>query len=273
MNTIRTLNDYGTSGRFVGQHGGLRDPAPVIVLPAKPSNALAHLGFSEIQCILDSSGKAKIVGCIHLMDRKTREGGVNGRFDDARKKKVRSDETLNDAALVERFLGGDIASFDSLVLRHQERVMNLCFRMMGDYDDAKDCAQDTFIKVFRSLGGFRFESGFSTWLYRIAVNTCKNRLASSRERKRLTATQPEFADPPSPFLTPEEEMEKRERESELQRAIGALREDFRTLVVLRDVEGLSYEEVSRITGLALGTVKSKLARARERLRADLRGRL
>jgi RNA polymerase sigma-70 factor (ECF subfamily) len=223
--------------------------------------------------MLDSSGKAKIVGCMSLMDRKIHEGGSTCRFDDARKDTVRSDEAPNDAVLVERFLGGDIAAFDSLVLRHQERIMNLCFRMMGDHDDAKDCAQDTFIKVFRSLGGFRFESAFSTWLYRIAVNTCKNRLASSRERKRLTATQAEFADPPSPFSTPEEEMEKREREGELQRAIGALREDFRTLVVLRDVEGLSYEDVSRITGLALGTVKSKLARARERLRADLRGKL
>lgn len=207
------------------------------------------------------------------MDRKTREGRKNGRVGSAGESEARGDGVRNDAALVERFRGGDSAAFDALVLRHQEKIMNLCFRMLGDYEDAKDCAQDTFIKVYRSLGGFRFESAFSTWLYRIAVNTCKNRLASSRERKRLTATQPEFADPPSPLLTPEEEMEKRERERELQRAIEALREDFRTLVVLRDVEGLSYEEVSRITGLALGTVKSKLARARDRLRADLKGRL
>ena len=207
------------------------------------------------------------------MDRDSHEGQVSGGVDDVRKGKARKDEVLKDTVLIERFLAGDGASFDSLVLRHQERVMNLCFRMVGDYDDAKDCAQDTFIKVYRSLGGFRYESAFSTWLYRIAVNTCKNRLASSRKRKRLTATQPEFADPPSPLLTPEEEMEKRERERELQNAIGALREDFRTLVVLRDVEGLSYEEVARITGLALGTVKSKLARARERLRTALRGRL
>jgi RNA polymerase sigma-70 factor (ECF subfamily) len=202
------------------------------------------------------------------MDRDRHGGRGSGRGED-----VREGEALNDKALVERFLAGDRAAFDALVLRHQEKVMNLCFRMVGDCDDAKDCAQDTFVKVYRSLGGFRFESAFSTWLYRIAVNTCKNRLASSRERGRRTAAQPEFADPPSPLLTPEEEMEKREREKEVQKAIGALREDFRTLVVLRDVEGLSYEEVARVTGLALGTVKSKLARARERLRMALKGRL
>jgi RNA polymerase sigma-70 factor (ECF subfamily) len=207
------------------------------------------------------------------MERDGREARASGRVDGVSKDNARMGEAPKDAGLIERFLAGDGAAFDSLVLRHQERVMNLCYRMVGDYDDAKDCAQDTFIKVYRSLDGFRFDSAFSTWLYRIAVNTCKNRLASSRERRRLTAAQPEFADPPSPLLTPEEEMEKREREKELQRAIGNLSEDFRTLVLLRDVEGLSYEEVARITGLALGTVKSKLARARERLRTALRGKL
>jgi RNA polymerase sigma-70 factor (ECF subfamily) len=218
------------------------------------------------------------------MDRDRHEGQVSGRVgeysaDGARQddevfgNKACRDDRLDDAALVERILGGDRAAFDRLVLRHQERVMNLCFRMVGDYDDAKDCAQDTFVKVYRSLGGFRFASAFSTWLYRIAVNTCKNRLASKGERMRRSSRQPVYDDPPSPHLTPEQEMEKRERERELRKAIDALRADMRTLVVLRDVEGLSYEEVARVTGLALGTVKSRLARARERLRTALRGKI
>jgi RNA polymerase sigma-70 factor (ECF subfamily) len=89
-----------------------------------------------------------------------------------------------DSKLVAAFQSGSLHVFDELVVRHQNRVFNLCFRILGHYEDADDCTQETFIKVYRSLAKFRFRSAFSTWLYRIAVNTCKNRLASAGYRSR-----------------------------------------------------------------------------------------
>ena len=89
-----------------------------------------------------------------------------------------------DAALVKAFQAGNKASFDELVLRHKDRLFNLCFRFLGDYQEANDSAQEVFVKIYRSLKGFRLESAFSTWLYRIAVNTCKNKLKSSEYRHK-----------------------------------------------------------------------------------------
>lgn len=185
----------------------------------------------------------------------------------------------DDAALVRDFLHGKQHSFDSLVLRHQDMVFNICYRMLGDYDEADDCAQDIFLKVYRSLSGFRFESKFSTWLYRIAVNTCKNRLASvSRRRNRRMVRLAGDPDCDTPGLdirdsgaSPSKVFEKKERERLIQGAIQSLPDTQRMVVVLRDVEGLSYDEISKLSGMNQGTVKSKLARARRKLREKLEG--
>ena len=189
----------------------------------------------------------------------------------------------DDRELVLRFLAGENGAFDPLVLRHQDRVMNICYRILGDYEEARDCAQETFIKVYRSLKSFKGESAFSTWLYRIAVNTCKNRLSSSayRRRKKMLPLgaagngrdDPRRVDPPNGSPTPPERAENREVERLVQTAIDGLDADHKTVVVLRDIEGLSYEEVSRVTGFPVGTVKSKLARAREKLKSKLRGKV
>jgi RNA polymerase sigma-70 factor (ECF subfamily) len=186
-----------------------------------------------------------------------------------------------DKELIISFNEGRNKAFDSLVLKYQDRVFNLCYRFLGNYEDADDSAQETFVKVYRSLKNFRFESSFSTWLYRIAVNTCKNRLSSlkyrrSREMVRLDNQKQrngsrnikEIIDD---TVSPEVKLEKKMRDALIQQAIDSLPADFKSVVVLCDIEGLSYEMTAKITGLRIGTVKSKLSRARERLRKKLGG--
>ena len=185
-----------------------------------------------------------------------------------------------DAVLIRDFCEGDKAAFDSLVLKHKDRLFNLCYRLLGDYEEANDSAQETFIKVYRSLKKFRLESAFSTWLYRIAVNTCKNKLKSSafrQKRKMVPLENPISATRSSPSReiqddsqSPAIALENKERMRVIQEAINALPEEQREVVTLRDIEGFSYEEVAEITGFNLGTVKSRLARARLSLRKKLR---
>ncbi|SPF51572.1 RNA polymerase, sigma-24 subunit, ECF subfamily [Syntrophobacter sp. SbD1] len=173
---------------------------------------------------------------------------------------------------IDAFLSGDRAGLDRLVLRHQDRVYNLCYRLLGDGSDAEECAQETFIKALRAIKGFRFECSFSTWLYTIAVNICRNRRNSAEHRfwnrvlrfgqyTRQEEGREEFEieDPaPSPLAL----MANSERDALLQSAIASLSHDHRTVIVLRHIEELSYEEICKITGYNLGTLKSKLARAR-----------
>jgi RNA polymerase sigma-70 factor, ECF subfamily len=184
-------------------------------------------------------------------------------------------------AWIRAFLSGSVEAFDKLVLRYKDRVFNLCYRTLGDYDEANDCAQETFVKVYRSLKDFRFEAKFSTWLHAVAANTCRNRLKSLeyRYRSKRVRIDPtgekdagnspmELADPAPSALT---ELARQEQDVALQKAIDTLTRDHKVVVILRDVEGLSYEAIADITGYSLGTVKSKLARARRRLSELLKG--
>jgi RNA polymerase sigma-70 factor (ECF subfamily) len=185
-----------------------------------------------------------------------------------------------DAALIRAFQGGDKAAFDELVLKHQHKLFNLCYRFLGDYQEANDSAQETFIKVYRSLKKFRFESAFSTWLYRIAVNTSKNKLKSAeyrQKKKMVPLDNPVSVYNCSPAIgiqdethSPAMELEKKERMRVIQEAINALPPEQKVVVTLRDIEGFSYEEIVAITGVNPGTVKSRLARARLDLRKKLR---
>jgi RNA polymerase sigma-70 factor (ECF subfamily) len=186
-----------------------------------------------------------------------------------------------DVVLVKDFQAGNRASFDELVLRHKDRVFNVCYKFLGDYQDANDSAQETFVKVYRSLRRFRFEATFSTWLYRIAVNTCKNKLTSSEHRyrkKMVRLDNPGEAEGTAHVIeirdenqSPLIELERKERLSLIQKAIESLPIEQKTVVVLSDIEGVSYEDIAHITGERLGTVKSRLARARLELREKLRG--
>jgi len=188
-----------------------------------------------------------------------------------------------DEALVRAIQAGDMAAFDQLVVKHKDKLFNMVYWFLADYQEANDCAQETFIKVFKSIKKFRSESSFSTWLYRIAINTCKNRLKSSAYRwkkKTVPLENPESSeqgnrsyeiqnDSPSP----ENKLEKKEMLMMIQKAVNALPEEQNRVIVLRDIQGLSYQEIVDITGLNLGTVKSRLARGRLEIKHRLKGRI
>ena len=189
----------------------------------------------------------------------------------------------SDTALVRAFKSGDGTAFDRLVHRHKDNVFNLTYWFLGDYQEANDCAQETFLKAFKALKKFRGQSTFSTWLFRIAINTCKNRLKSSayRWKKRSvsleshggsTGGNPGY-DIKDDSPTPADQLEKWERIKTIRSALDALPEDQKKVVILRDIQGLSYEEIAEITGLNLGTVKSRISRGRLGLRDHLAGRI
>lgn len=194
--------------------------------------------------------------------------------------KKKTDETGIDND-IRSFLAGDRKAFDRLVLRYRDVIFNLCFRITGDYDEANDCAQETFIKVYRNIKGFQHRSGFSTWLYRIAVNTCRNHVSSLSYRMkqkmiRLDNPGNEYNDAGGIDISdgssdPVRVYEAKENEAVIQKAIESLPSAQRILIVLRDIEGKTYEDIAEITGLKHGTVKSKLARARQDLRTRLKG--
>lgn len=188
-----------------------------------------------------------------------------------------------DTVLIRAVQAGDKAAFDELVLKHKDRLFNLVYWFLGDYHEANDCAQETFIKVFKSVNKFRFESAFSTWLYRIALNTCKNRIKSSAYRWKKKTVSLETSggskngNPSSEIVngspTPVMALEKKEKIMRIQKAINSLPEEQNQVVVLRDIQGFSYQDISDITGLNLGTVKSRLARGRLELKNQLKGKI
>jgi RNA polymerase sigma-70 factor (ECF subfamily) len=181
--------------------------------------------------------------------------------------------------LVRRLRDRDERAFREMVDEYGDRVFNLTYRMLGSREEAEDLAQEVFITVFKSIDTFRGDSKLSTWLYRITANHCKNRIkylarrhdrgkAELDERAEGGADGPSLAAPrPSP--RPDLQLEGAEMERVLQEAIADLEEEQRILVILRDVEDLSYEEICAITELPEGTVKSRLHRARLALRKKL----
>jgi RNA polymerase sigma-70 factor (ECF subfamily) len=188
-----------------------------------------------------------------------------------------------DAAFVRAVQGGDMAAFDQLVIKHKDKLFNMVYWVLGDYQEANDCAQEIFIKVFKGIKKFRFQSSFSTWLYRIAINTCKNKLKSSayRWKKRTVPLEnPDSSKEGSVSYeiqngspSPANELEKKEKIMRIRKAVKSLPQDQNRVIVLRDIQGLTYQEIADITGLNLGTVKSKLSRARMELKNRLNGRI
>jgi RNA polymerase sigma-70 factor (ECF subfamily) len=177
-----------------------------------------------------------------------------------------------DRVWVLKFQNGGEEGFNRLVLKHKDRIYSLCARMLGDPDEADDTAQETFVRVYHGLKGFRMESKFSTWAWRIAVNACKNKLDSKAWKERRVKADLEAADwegaESSP--SPAQELEAKGRRASIEAAIARLPEDQRVLVVLRDVEGRSYEEIAENLSLNPGTLKSRLNRARAQLQEWLK---
>lgn len=181
----------------------------------------------------------------------------------------------DDALLCARVASGDEAAFETLVLRHQHRVYAFCLRLLGDGAEAEDVAQDVFLTVYRSAGTFRGESAFTTWLLRIAKNQSLNRIKYLERRGRSMRRSIEevgeerIGAGDGAEKSPHDLLEGGQTARIVQQAIATLGEEHRVVLVLRDVEDLSYEEISQITGLPIGTVKSRIHRGRSALATRL----
>jgi len=179
-----------------------------------------------------------------------------------------TERTGDDAQVVDRLRRGDPRAFEELVIAHQHRVFGVAFRMLGRRAEAEELAQEVFLRVHRAIADFRGDAKLSTWLYAIASRLCLNRLASS-ERRLAREGEETLARIPSSHASPADELERSERDAALHRAIAELSDERRMVVVLRDLEGLSYEEIAAALGLELGTVRSRLHRARLDLKEKL----
>ena len=175
----------------------------------------------------------------------------------------------SDKKLVKRVQKGDKGAFDLLVLKYQHKIINLVMRYVRDPELAQDITQEAFIKAYRALPRFRGDSAFYTWMYRIAVNTAKNHLAAQRRRPmnvELDLQDPEQYDLHAKLKetdTPEGVALSNELRESVERAIAALPEDLRTAIILRELEGMSYEEIAQTMECPVGTVRSRIFRARD----------
>ena len=171
---------------------------------------------------------------------------------------------------------GDKAAFDLLVLKYQHKVAKLVARFVRDRREVEDVTQEAFIKAYRAIGGFRGESAFYTWLYRIAVNTAKNYLESLGRRPPSTDVEMEnaefveSADGLREQATPERQLLTDEIAATVNRVIEALPGDLRTAITLREIEGMSYEEIAEVMDCPIGTVRSRIFRAREAIDQELK---
>jgi RNA polymerase sigma-70 factor, ECF subfamily len=188
---------------------------------------------------------------------------------EARGVRIKSTRGENDALIDERlirdFLDGKSDAFMHLVERHQERVRNLIYSILGYTHVVDDLAQDVFIKVYQSLPNFRYQSSFATWLYRVTVNRCRDEIRRNRVRRMFRVDSLHEHEHP----VESESTERTERvlvNEALNAALGQLSESHRTVILLKEVEGFSYEEIAKILQCGVGTVKSRLARARIRLK-------
>ncbi len=175
--------------------------------------------------------------------------------------------------LLERAKAGDIAAFEQLIESYQKKIFNIALRMLGNYDDAGDLSQEVLIRIYKSIGSFKEQSSFSTWIYRITTNVCLDEIRKRKNRKIISLDEEirledgEMkrqieSDEPSP----EETAEAKDLKKIVNDAIGKLSEEHRIVIVLRDLQGLSYEEIAEVLKCPEGTVKSRINRGRQALK-------
>ncbi len=178
-------------------------------------------------------------------------------------------EETGDAECVKRVQRGDTESFEILVRRHQNTTFNLIYRFLGDYDEATETAQEVFLSAYKSIQQFRGDANFSTWLYRIAFNhasTRRKRLNSKRQREVTLEDDAVLVDCGA---TPEGSAERKEVQQHVQQALNRLNTDDAQIILLRDLQDVSYEDIAETLDVPVGTVKSRLHRARQALRISL----
>jgi RNA polymerase sigma-70 factor (ECF subfamily) len=174
----------------------------------------------------------------------------------------------DEAALVARLRDGDEDACREFIETYQDRIHTVVARVCGTHADVEDLAQETFLKALGAIHRFQGQSALFTWLYRIAVNTARDHLAH-RRRRPAVPLDVELAEPAAPGDSPHEALERRELRRRVRAALDALPEPFRTTLVLREMEGRAYEEIAALLGVSLGTVESRIFRARRKLKALL----
>jgi len=178
-------------------------------------------------------------------------------------------DPISDSECVRRLQRGETDAFEVLVRRHEKTIFNLVYRMLGDYDEATEISQEVFLSAYRAIGQFRGDANFSTWLYRIALNQASTRRKNLHTRQQryvpMEATEPVSDPQPGPAET----MEKKEIRERVQQALNRLEPEDATVILMRDLQDVPYEEVARVLEIPVGTVKSRLHRARQALKSQL----
>jgi len=179
---------------------------------------------------------------------------------------------MNEEKLISRAAKGDASAFNELLGIHEKRMYAVCLRMCANHEDAQDCLQESMLRIFRSISSFKGQSSFSTWVYRVTMNTCLDELRKKKNRQTtsLDGLLDSGWSPSDDFDTPEHHTIAGEAKSAIRSAISELPDDMRSAVVLRDIEGFSYEEISGMLGINVGTIKSRISRGREKLREKIR---
>ena len=181
---------------------------------------------------------------------------------------------MDEARLIERATHGDAQAFNDLMAMHERRMYAVAFRMCGVKEDAEDCLQEAMLRVYRSISGFKAQSSFGTWVYRITMNTCLDELR--RRKNRPSASLDDMLDagwsPADKREGPEQRAVRSELRLALEGLIRELPEDMRAAVVLRDIQGLSYEDIARALDANVGTIKSRISRGRVKLREKIQER-
>jgi len=186
-----------------------------------------------------------------------------------KKENKQMSEKAIDQELVKQAQAGDTKAFEMLVTRYQQKVANIISRYVRDRDEVLDVTQEVFIKVYKALPRFRGDSAFYTWIYRIAINTSKNHLVARSRRIQNSDVEPEEAERYASALemqnfdTPEAEYARQEIETAVTRAVDDLPEDLRSAIVMREVDGMSYDEIAKAMDCPIGTVRSRIFRARD----------
>jgi len=185
--------------------------------------------------------------------------------------------TAQEALFVSRLKANEDAAYDELVRTYSAPIYHVAYRMTGDAAEASDAVQDIFLKIFRNIGGFKGEAALKTWIFKIAFSEILNRLRWWKRRHRyatLSLDESPNGNTPGDGVadagpTPEEVLQAKEREDAIQQALRRLSHEHRSIIVLRDIEGFSYTEIADVLGISMGTVKSRLARARADLKKSL----
>lgn len=182
---------------------------------------------------------------------------------------------LTDEELIFRFQEGDIASYNEIVARYKDRLTNYIYRYVGSYDECDDIVQDTFVKVYTSKHLYKEIAKFSTWIYTIAINLAKTKVVKQQKYKTFSISnvyddENKDFDLPDEAFTPDVDANAKFLNTHIQKALDQINENYRELVILRDIEDYSYEEIVDMTGLPMGTVKSRINRGREKLQELLK---